>query len=93
MEIKTWPQIMRRQRITAEALARDSQTQQKAAQYGKVWSEEWRVIAGSDDAPPGTGERKQRLDLLLNIYPTCGIFLSVLGIYCSKTNYFIMQQF
>ena len=95
MEIKTWPQIMRRQQVTEEACeAGDSQTQQKAAQCGKVWPEEWRVIGGSDDAPPGTGERKQGLvDLLLNIYPTYGIFLSVLDIYCSITNYFIMQQF
>ena len=85
---------MRRQQVTAEALAGDSQTQQKAAQCGKVWPEEWRVIGGSVDAPPGTGERKQRLvDLLLNICPTYGIFLSVLDIYCRITNYFIMQQF
>ena len=94
MEIKTWPQIMRRQQGTAEALAGDSQTQQKAAQCGKVWPEEWRVIGGSVDAPPGTGERKQGLvDLLLNICPTYGIFPSVLDIYCRITNYFIMQQF
>lgn len=65
----------------------------KAAQCGKVWSEEWRVIGGSANAPPGTGERKQGLDLLLNIYPTYGIFLSVLDIYCSIANYFITQQF